>query len=294
MLTEVVGQEEVTVFLIVGDVNLKGRQLHATLRRHTLRRRILLREDGLQLQLAKLHVGAQTEQTAGTLHQRVVRGERHVTALHQFDDFVLLALVAQLQVLRVEVEGGIGVVVQRHIDLVAYLTRHVQVDLLVEVHRCRLTVTLRQRRIVDVLHRRTQLQLGRSLRLDTHTTGTENLLSRTQVEVHIGKREFLLALLRHVLSILLAEEQFTLPALAPGIILFGSHQDWRIQVRVAHLRTHAVHVQRVVILHLLLDILRETQVQRRRVQVGHLHRCRLLNLPTRLDERIGFFIPILK
>ena len=69
MFAEVFCEEEVAVFLVVGNIELKGCQLGATLRRHALRRRILLREHGLQLQLAKLHVGAYTKQARRTLDE---------------------------------------------------------------------------------------------------------------------------------------------------------------------------------------------------------------------------------
>ena len=199
VLAEVFCQEEVAVFFVVGHVELEGRHLCAALRRYALRRRVLTRNGGLQFQLAELHVGTNTKQTGCALYQRVVAGEGDVTGLDELDDFILLAVVVQLQVLRVEVEGGVGVVVQRHVDLVAYLTRYVQIDFLVEINGGRLAVTLWQRGVVDVLQRGTQFQLGCSLRFDANTARTENLLRRTQVEVHIGKREFLLALRGNIL-----------------------------------------------------------------------------------------------
>ena len=163
----------------------------------------------------------------------------------------------QLQVLGIKIERSIGVVVQVHVHLVTHLTIDVQVDFLVEVNALGLTVALRQRRVVDILQRGTQLQFCCSLRLDTHATRTENLLGRSEVEVHIGKRELLLALRRHIIGILLAEESFTFLFLAPLTILLWSHQYRGIQVRVAHLRANLIDVQRVVILHLLADIRRQ-------------------------------------
>ena len=81
--------------------------------------------------------------------------------------------------MRVEVEGGIGVVVQVHVHLVAHSSIHVHIDFLIEIHAGGLAVAHGQRRVVDVLHRGTELQLGRSLGLDTHAALTENLLGRT-------------------------------------------------------------------------------------------------------------------
>ena len=141
VLTEILGKEEVTVFLIVGYIQLERSGLRATFRGNALRRGVLLRQHGLELQLTELQVGAHAKQAAGALNQRVVRRESDVTGLNQFDNLVLLALVAQLQVLRVEVEGSVGVVIQRHIHLITNLTRHVDIDFLIEIDTLRLTVT---------------------------------------------------------------------------------------------------------------------------------------------------------
>ena len=275
------------VLLVVSHIQLKGSHLRAASRRYVLGGRVLLRENRLQLQLAKLHVGTNTEQAAGTLHQRVVRGEGDVTRLHQLDNLVLLALIAQLDILGVEVEGGVGVVVQVHVHLVTYLTVDVQVDFLVEVNSLGSSVSLWQRGVVDILEVSSQLQLSRTLRLDAHTTGAEYLLGRSQVEVHIRKVELVLALGSHVLRILLAEEALQLPFLAPCAVFLGSHQHRSIQVVIAYLRTDDIHARRVVILHLLPDILREVEIDGRTVKVGDLDRRCLLNPPARLFQRVS-------
>ena len=256
----------------------------AALRGDTLRRRFLLREDRLQLQSAKLHIGADTEQAGGSLHQGVVRREGHITSLHKFEDLVLLAVVFQLQVLRVEVEGGIGVVVQVHVHLVTHLAVHVQVDLLVEIEGCCLTVSNRQRGVVDALDVGTHFQLSRSLGPDAHATGAEDLLSRTQVEMHIGKRELFLTLVLHVLGILLPEEVSQHALLTPFLVFLRTHQQWGVQVRSAHLRADVVHVGRVVVLYGLTDIVGSSEVEGRGVEILHNHRSRRLNAPTRAQR----------
>ena len=281
VLAEVLRKEEVAVLLVVGDIHLEGGGLYTTLRRDALRRRLLLREHRLQLQFAELHIRPDTKEARCALHQGVVRGERHVTRLNQFNDLVFLAFVFQFQVLGVEVERGVGVVVQVHVQLVAHLAVHAQVDLLVEVEGGGLTVTDGQRGVVDTLQVRADLQFGRSLCLDAHTAGAKDLLGRSQVEVHVGKRELVLARRLHILRVLLAEELTQGPLLRPLRVLLGCHQHRRVQVGVADLRTHIVHVRRVVVLHRLTDIVRPFQVERTRVQVCHLHRCRLLYAPPR-------------
>ena len=142
----------------------------------------------------------------------------------------------------IEVKGGVGVVVQIHIHLVAYLTVHAQVNLLVEVEAGGLTVTDGQRGVIDVLHRGTQLQLCRSLGFDTHTARAEDFFRRSQVEVHVGKRELVLALVRHILGILLAEEVVEGPLLTPLQVFLRGHQHGGVQIAVAYLRAYIVDV----------------------------------------------------
>ena len=132
------------VLLVVGDIEFERCQLGTALGRHALAGGVLLRQDGLQLQLAKLHIGTDTKQAAGTFDERVIGGECDVTGLNEFDNLVLLTLVAQLQVLGIPVDGGIGVVVQRHVHLVANLTCHIDIDLFVEVDGLGLAVALGQ------------------------------------------------------------------------------------------------------------------------------------------------------
>ena len=135
MVVEILREEEVAVLLVVGGVHLEGGVLLTALRTDALRRTLLLRGDQLQLEFAELHVGTQTEQTAGALDERGIGGERDVARLDELDNLILLAVVLQLHVLRIVVEGGVGVVVEVHVHLVAYLTVHAEVNLLVEVHR---------------------------------------------------------------------------------------------------------------------------------------------------------------
>ena len=85
--------------------------------------------------------------------------------------------------------------------------------------------------------------------------------------MHIGKTELLLALVLHILRILLAEEALQFALLAPCSVFFRGHQQGGIQIVVANLRTNDIHARRVVILHLLTDILRESQVNGKGVKV---------------------------
>ena len=232
----------------------------AAFRGDTCRRRLLLRDDGLELELAKLHVGAQSEERAGSGDERRVGGERHVATLHELDDLVFLALVLELHALGIEVEGGVGVVVEVHVHLVAHLAVHVEVDLLVEVHRGGLAVADGQRGVVDVLERGAELELGGSLRLDAHAARTEDLLGRSQVEVHVGEVELLLALRLYHLLVLAAPEVAHELALAPLEVLAEVHHDGGAHIGAANLVADDVAVDGVVVLHRLLHVLGPLQV----------------------------------
>ena len=72
MVPEVLRKEEMAVLLIVCDVDFKRRELYSALRADALRGSLLLGEHRLQLELAKLHVGTQSEQVGSTTDKRVV------------------------------------------------------------------------------------------------------------------------------------------------------------------------------------------------------------------------------
>ena len=232
-------------------------------------------------------VGAQTKQARRTAHKARIRRERHVAALDEFDDFVFLAVVLQFHILRVEIEGRVGVVVQVQIDLVADFSRDVQVDFLVEVHRCRLAVADGQRWVVDILHRHAELQFCRASRRHAHTARTEDFLRRTEVEVHIGEVEFLLAFRLVDFVVFRAKKLAKLLFRAPVEIFRRRHHNRRGNPLVADFRADDVAVERVVVLHLLLHILRTLQVGGILVEVVVGDGRGALNLPARVQQRVG-------
>ena len=293
-VAEELREEEVAVLLVVGSIDLEGRQLHTTSARNTLRCRLLLRGHQLQLQLAELQVGAESEEARRTLDKTGVGGERNVSAFHELHNLVFLSVVFQLQVLRVEVHRGLGVVVQVQVHLVAHSTVHAQVDLLVEVHRGRLAVANGQRGVLDVLHRGSELQLGGSLRLDAHATRTEYLLGRTEFEVHVGEVELLLALRLVDLVVLRTEELAQLLLRGVVHILLGRHHDGSRQPRVSNLVAYDVAVDGVVVLHLLLHVLRTRQVHRILPQVVVGDGGCSLDGPTRMEQRVGNGVFVVK
>ena len=257
---EIVGEEEMAVLLVVSDVDLKRGELLATLGGDALVGRLLLREHRLELQAAKLEVGADTEEAACALYEGIVGGEGDIASLNESHHLVLLAVILEFEVLRVEVEGGVGVVVEVHVDLVADLAIDVEVDLLVEVHRRGLAVADGERRVVDVLQRRTKLQFGGTLCLDTYAARAEDLLCWSEIEVHVGEVKLLLALLLENLLVLLAIEVGPALSLAPHPVLVWSHHDRRTDVGATDLVADDIAVDGVVVLHRLLHILRPLQV----------------------------------
>ena len=72
MVTEIMGEKEVTVLLVVCHIELKCGGLCATFRGDGLSRRLLLREHRLEFQPAELHVGSETKKAAGALDKRVI------------------------------------------------------------------------------------------------------------------------------------------------------------------------------------------------------------------------------
>ena len=173
--------------------------------------------------------------------------EGDVAALYELDDFVLLAVVFQLHVLGVEIEGGIGVVVEVHIDLVTDLSRHVEVDLLVEVESSLLSASHRQRGVVNIGIGAAELQLRGALGAQTDAAGSEDLLRRSQVEMHIGEVKLLLALSLIDFTVFAPEESVAPVFLAPLHILLRCHHDGRREPCVTDFSTNDIPIDGVVV-----------------------------------------------
>ena len=287
MTAEEVGQKEVAVLLVVGGINVEGGGLCASLRRHALGGGFLLREHCLQLQFAKLQVGAHTKERTGTLDERGVGGKGHIARLYQLNDFVFLSLIAQFDVLGVKVKGGIGVVVQVQVHLVAHLAIEVQVYLFVKVKRLGLPVSDGQRGVVDAFQVGTHLEFCRSLCLDAHAAGTKYLLGWSKVELHVAERELLLALTGSVLCIFFPEECLCLPVLRPPHILLGAHQHRCVEIGVSHLGAQHIASQRVVIHHLRFQVVGCLQVERHGVEVFRGYGHSALHPPPCMEQGVG-------
>ena len=294
LVTEESGEEEVAVLFIVRNVQFERCGLHATLTGDALRCRFLLRHHRLQLQFAKLQIRADTKQTRCTAHQGGIAGEGHVSAFHEFHDLVFLTLIFQLHVLGVIVERRIRIVVQVQVHFVTHLSVHAQINLLVEVHRRGLTVTDRQRRIIDVLHRGTQFQLCRSLRPHTHAARTEDLLCGSQFEMHVREVKLLLTFRFIDLVVLLAVEVLTQLPVAPFAKLLGGHQHGSAQILSAHLRTEEIAAQSVVIFRFQLNVLRHRQIRGTPFQILLSNRLCPLYFPPWIQQRVGNHIILIE
>ena len=256
-------KEEVAVLIVVVGFQLERGQLGAAVRRHVLRFRLLLADGHLQVQLAELKVGANAEQRGGTLNQRVVGRERDVTGFNQLHDLVFLTLIFQFQVLRVEVKGGVCVVTQVEVHLVADLGVHRQVYFLVEIEAGGFAVALRKRWVVGELVVVADFQLCGALGLQLNTARTENLLCRTEVEMHVREVKFLLPFAHEQRVVALFEILVDGVALRPANVFLRCHQVWGAQEVVAKFRSHAVEAVLLVVFTCLgFQVLRVLKVER--------------------------------
>ena len=281
VVAEEVGEEEVAVFLVFRGGELEFVRLCAALRGHAFRGRFLLRHHRLQFQLAELQVGAQAEEGRCTFDERRVGGQRHVAGFYELDDFVFLAFVAQLHALRVEVEGGFGVVVQVHVDFVAHAAVHAHVDVFLEVETERLAAVLGQAGVVGLLHVRPDFELGRPLRLDAHSPRAEDFFCRAEVELHVGEVEFVFACVFKFFGVALAVIGAERLLQAPVLVFFGRHQDGGVQVAVADFSADGVIPCLRVIYCVRDQVVGVFQVHALAFQVGFLLRCRAFHAEAR-------------
>ena len=198
-----------------------------------------------------------------------MRREGDIACLNEFDDLIFLSLITQLDILGIEVESGIGVVVEVHIQLIAYLSRHIEIYLLVKVNGFCSTIAYWQRRIVDILDIATQFQFCRSHHLDAHTTGTKYLVGRTEIKMHVGKIKLVLPFGCHIFGILLAKEGAHPSFERPLVILIRGHQQGSSQIASSHLLAYNISVGGVVIVHLERNIARHAKVKGDGVEVGN-------------------------
>ena len=87
-----------------------------------------------------------------------------------------------------------------------------------------------ERRVVRLLQVTPDFQFGGTLGFDTHATGTEYFLGRSQVELHVREVEFVFAFILESFAVLLPVVVLQGLLQAPFLIFFRRHQNtlWRV------------------------------------------------------------------
>ena len=271
--------------------------LRTALAAHRLTLRVLLTYQRLHFQFPELQIGLHAEQRLTTSNQARVQVHRYITRLNTLDNVILFALVRQFQVLLVERERCLRVVRQVEIQLIAHLTVHAHLYLLIEIEDVVITSTLRKARIFNVLVLKSEEQFRRPLHLQLHPARSEYLVRRTDVELHIGDVELLLVVVLHLAYLLLPVLVHRL-LLAVRRILLRRHQVRRRDIHIANLRVNHIVARVRLILHLRLHIRGVAQVQtalrqRQRLiilcpQLLHLRRCPIRRIVRVKHQRVFF------
>ena len=258
-----------------------------------------MRHHRAQFQTTELHIGAHTEQALCTADQTRVRPHRHVTRFDEFHDFVLLSLVAQFELLRVEVESRVGVVVEVHVHLVAHLTVEREVHFFVKVKAEDAAVAFGQRGVVGEAVGRPDFQFGRSLSAHTHPAGAEDFFGRPERKLHIAEVELVFAARLKLLVVTAAEIVAHRLFDAHATHLVARHVKGHIQPLPAEPRAVFVRPRRLVVEKSRFEVLGVLHVARmERQDAARAHRGAHdkghHRLAARTAERsrrgIGFFI----
>ena len=168
----------------------------------------------------------------------------------------------------VEVEGRLGVVVEVKVDLVAHFAGDAEIYLFVEVESEHFPVSLGQRGVVHLAHVGADFQFGGTLRLDLYAAGAEYLFRRTEVELHVGEVELVLAFGVVVLFlILLPVVGLHRAAHTPLLIFLLAQVEGGFEKGFAQLGAHLVRAGRFVVVHFRLQVLRVLEVGQAGVHV---------------------------
>ena len=93
----------------------------------------LLTQEEVSLETAHLELGMQPEEAPPATDETIAGAHRDAPHLDELDDVILFTLEGQAELLRVEVKGGSGVVVQPRLELRPERSLHTSLDLLLEV-----------------------------------------------------------------------------------------------------------------------------------------------------------------
>ena len=260
LVTEVVTQEEVTVLVITINRHLKTGRLCTTFARYRLALAVLLRQQCLHAQLAKLQIRLNTKQRRTSLYQTAIQVHRHITRLYRLNNIILFPLEIQFQVLLIKAERRLRIIVHIEVQLIAHLTIHTQLNLLIKIEYVIIARTLCQRRIIHILMLKTKQQFRRTLQLQLHATRTKHLIRRTDIKLHIGNIKLALVVMFHLTNLPLP----ILPQLLTfrvRAILFRSHHIRGSNLHIANASTHHIAVGSRVILYRSIHIVRILQIQ---------------------------------
>ena len=104
--------------------------------------------------------------------------------------------------------------------------------------------------------------------------------------MHIRKVEFLLTLSLEDFIILLTVIGITFLHLAPDKILLRGKHDRRSNPSIPEPITNHISVERIIILHLILHVIRALQVERTLVKVAEGNRLGALHRPTGVQQTV--------
>jgi len=173
IVTEILGEEEVAVGVVVGGRNFEVGHLGSPFGFHGFGLPLMLREKGGEGQLPELHLGFHPEEVGGSRDQRSAQGQRYVSGLDSFNDFILFTGVLEVHLILI-VKGRLGIVVDPHVHLGADLAHDVHLDLLVEIKGGHLTEPDGNGRVVGFIHLVAKAHLHIPLGLDVDGIAAEN------------------------------------------------------------------------------------------------------------------------
>lgn len=162
------------ILIILVGIELKWRGLYPSAAVYRLCFRLLLGEEGVDMQFAELQVRFYPEQCRATVDQRIGGGHTHIPRLDMPDDLILITPVGQLYLPGIHVESGIAVVVDIEVDLIAYFRIHIELYLLVEIEPVTYPCPLWQGRVVGHIPFQSGRNLQRALCGQPHPSRSEN------------------------------------------------------------------------------------------------------------------------
>ena len=192
LVPEILGQEEMSVGLIVvgPDVELLG--LGAPLHLNLFALALLLAEHGGVVHLAPLRFQLGAEQRLTALNQGALKRHADVARLDVFQDVVLLPLEADVHLV-LEVECRLRVVIRSEVDFLTDASVDGQLDALVKIKRGDGPIPLGKARVLRFAVPNPKIELGRTLGPDFNFVRSENGLKNLRVHRQLrGKAALLL------------------------------------------------------------------------------------------------------